>query len=123
SVASLSSLLNKILDISRFDAGTVKPTKQSFPIARLFERLRGPSSYIATQRYLGFRIRPCDAIVETDEVLLYRILANLVENALRYTAKGGVLIACRKRKHGLSIEVWDTGIAIEADQLDKIFLE
>jgi CheY-like chemotaxis protein len=46
-----------------------------------------------------------------------------VDNALRYTEKGGVLIGCRRSRAGLRIEVWDTGIGIARDQLDAIFLE
>jgi two-component system, sensor histidine kinase len=123
SVVAMSSLLNEILDISRLDAGTVEPRSTAFPVARILERLRGPYSYAATQKYLTFRVRPCPAVVHTDEVLLYRILANLLNNAVRYTQKGGVLVACRRRADALSIEVWDTGIGIPADQLEEVFVE
>jgi signal transduction histidine kinase/CheY-like chemotaxis protein len=123
SVVSMSSLLNEILDISRLDAGTVQPRSTAFPVSRLLDRLRGPYSYAATQKYLKLRIRPCHAVVHTDEVLLYRILANLLNNAIRYTEKGGVLVGCRTRGDALSIEVWDTGIGIPADQLEEVFVE
>jgi CheY-like chemotaxis protein/two-component sensor histidine kinase len=123
SVVALSALLNEILDISRFDAGTVRPARRSFPVSRVLDRLREASSHPATQGHLSFRIRPCEAVVESDEVILYRILANLVDNALRYTARGGVLVGCRRRAEGLSIQVWDTGRGIPADQLEAIFLE
>ena len=123
SVVAMSSLLNEILDISRLDAGTVEPRRTAFPVARVLDRLRGPFSYAATQKYLTLRIRPCAAVVHTDEVLLYRILANLLNNAIRYTQKGGVLVACRRRGDALSIEVWDTGIGIPGDQLEEVFVE
>ena len=123
SVVAMSSLLNEILDISRLDAGTVRPRSTAFPVARILDRLRGPYSYAATQKYLTFRVRPCHAVVHTDEVLLYRILANLLNNAIRYTEKGGVLVACRHRGDALAIEVWDTGIGIPEDQLEEVFIE
>ena len=123
SVGAMTSLLNEILDISRLDAGTVEPRRAPFPIDRVLDRLRGPYSYAATQKYLSFRVRPSAAIVHTDEVLLYRILANLLDNALRYTHKGGVLVGCRRRAAGISIEVWDTGIGIPGDKHEEIFLE
>jgi two-component system, sensor histidine kinase len=123
SVVAMSSLLNEILDISRLDAGTVEPRSTAFPVARILDRLRGPYSYAATQKYLTFRVRPCHAVVHTDEVLLYRILANLLNNAIRYTEKGGVLVGCRRRGDALSIEVWDTGIGIPQDQLEEVFVE
>ncbi len=51
------------------------------------------------------------------------MLSNLVSNALRYTEKGGVIVACRKRRNGVSIEVWDSGIGIPPEQHERIFEE
>ena len=123
SVVAMSSLLNEILDISKLDAGTVKPQPTAFPVSRVLDRLRSSFANQAAKRYLTFRVRPSDAVIETDEVLLYRILANLTNNALRYTRKGGVLVACRARGDDLSIEVWDSGVGIASDQLQDIFRE
>jgi len=123
SVRAMTSLLNEILDISRLDAGTVEPRRTTFPIARVLDRLRAPYAYAAVQKQLSLRVRPSAAVVHTDEVLLYRILANLLDNAIRYTRSGGVLVGCRPRASTLSIEVWDTGIGIPEDQRGEIFLE
>ncbi len=122
-VGAMSSLLNEILDISKLDAGTVKPQPTVFPVARLLDRLRSSFAHQAVKKYLAFRVRPSAAFVETDEVLLYRILANLANNALRYTEHGGVLVACRARGDAVSIEVWDTGVGIPPDQLQDVFRE
>ena len=62
-------------------------------------------------------------MIETDSVLLYRIMVNLLNNALRYTRDGGVLVGCRRRREGLDIEIWDTGIGIPDDQHEAIFRE
>jgi len=59
----------------------------------------------------------------TDPVLLERILRNLIENALRYTEKGGVLIGVRKRDNRIRIDVFDTGIGISSEAQTKIFDE
>ena len=59
----------------------------------------------------------------TDVALLERILRNLIENALRYTAKGGVLIGVRQRGEYVRLDVIDTGIGIPADQQTEIFEE
>ncbi|MBC8022697.1 MAG: response regulator [Burkholderiales bacterium] len=123
SVTGMSSLLNEILDISRFDSGTVKPQRASFPISEVLDRVRSSFAQPAAQKGLALRVRGCDVVVDTDPVLLYRILVNLVNNALRYTERGGVLVACRRRAGGLSIEVWDTGIGIPPTQLDAVFRE
>jgi signal transduction histidine kinase len=123
SVVAMSSLLNEILDISKLDAGTVKPQPAVFPVSRVLDRLRSSFAGRAAQKGLSLRVRASSALVETDEVLLYRILSNLTENALRYTVMGGVVVCCRPRGGAVSLEVWDSGIGIPADKLGDVFVE
>jgi signal transduction histidine kinase/CheY-like chemotaxis protein len=124
SVVGMSALLNEILDISKFDAGTVKPQRASFPVSDVLDRMRSSFTEPAQRQGLVLRIRPCAAVIETDPILLARIVANFVDNALRYTARGGsVLVGCRRRANGMLIEVWDNGMGIDAAQLGEIFRE
>jgi signal transduction histidine kinase len=123
SVASMAALLNAILDISKFDAGTVKPIRSHFRVATVLDRLRSSFAEQAAQRNLTLRVARCGAVIETDPILLYRILTNITTNAVRYTDRGTVLIGCRRRADGLAIEVWDTGAGIPEDELEAIFRE
>lgn len=123
SVAAMSTLLNELLDISRFDAGTVKVQRSVYPVARLLDRLRTEFSAPARQKGLAFRVPPSSAVIDSDPILLYRVLVNLLNNALRYTKAGGVLVGCRRRADGLWIEVWDTGIGIPKESMKDIFHE
>jgi CheY-like chemotaxis protein len=59
----------------------------------------------------------------SDPALLFRILSNLVSNAIRYTEQGGVVVGIRRRNGKISVEVWDSGIGIPVDQQDKVFEE
>jgi CheY-like chemotaxis protein len=61
--------------------------------------------------------------VTSDAALLQRIVGNLLGNAIRYTAQGGVVVGCRRRQGLLHIEVWDSGIGIPADQQQAVFNE
>ncbi len=122
-LGALKSLLDGLLDVSRLEAGAITPTLRPFPVAELLDRCAANSQPVADQKGLSFRIRPCTAAIVSDPMLLGRVLQNLVENALRYTERGGVLIGCRRRGDHLRIEVWDTGIGIPADQQDDIFEE
>jgi len=61
--------------------------------------------------------------MQSDFILLERIVFNLISNAVRYTSHGGVLVGCRKRGNNLRVEVWDTGAGIPEDQHQKIFGE
>jgi two-component system, sensor histidine kinase len=61
--------------------------------------------------------------VRSDPVLLERIVLNLVSNAVRYTAAGGIVVGCRYRENHVRIEVCDSGPGIPPEQQRKIFGE
>jgi signal transduction histidine kinase len=59
----------------------------------------------------------------SDPILLQRILGNLISNAVKYTQKGGILVASRPRANGLRVEIWDTGVGIAPVHHREIFRE
>jgi two-component system CheB/CheR fusion protein len=122
-LGSMSGMLNALLDINQIEAGTVDVQATDFPINDLLERFRSEFAYHAQAQNLALRIVPCSLSVHTDRRLLEQMLRNLVSNALKYTRRGRVLLGCRRRKGLLSVEVWDTGIGIPADDLHAIFDE
>jgi signal transduction histidine kinase/CheY-like chemotaxis protein len=122
-VAMMNELFKALLDISKLDAGALAPNFTEFPLARLLERIQTTFAGTANDAGLDFRVVPTDAWVRSDFVLLELILLNLVSNAVRYVAHGGVLIGVRKRGRDLRIEIWDTGPGIPDDQHQKIFSE
>ncbi|MEY4427484.1 MAG: hypothetical protein RLZZ182_173 [Pseudomonadota bacterium] len=127
-VASMESLLVGLLDISRLDAGAVKPQFQPVSVHELFQAVRVHEQSAADLKGLHLRFRqPAHmghVMVTTDPMLVHSVLRNLVSNAIRYTTRGGVLVAARRRgRRRLRIEVWDTGVGIPRDQLDRIFEE
>lgn len=122
-VAAMDRLFNSLLDISRLDAGTLQATPRAFPLDRLFAQLAAEYSDAAAQKHLRLRVRSTSAVVVSDELLLHRILTNLMANAIRYTVSGSVLLACRRRGSMMQIEVRDSGIGIAADKHEDIFLE
>ncbi len=130
-LASVEDLLSALLDISKLDAGAVRPEVADFPIKSLFGALATEYAAVARERGLSLRVVACHAVLRSDIRLLRRILQNFLSNALRYTpargAAGGrtgrVLVGCRRTPAGLRIEVWDTGPGVPADKLDEIFEE
>ena len=147
SIEAIDSMLNALLDISKLDAGVVRPNIGPVVVADLFKRLEteyqshgiNPFGVLLERRLFkrqetghqstpgetgnALRMRPSRAIVQSDPALLERILRNLISNALRYTRNGRVLVGARCRGGKLRIEVYDTGLGIPEDQLDNIFLE
>jgi signal transduction histidine kinase len=122
-IESLEDSFGAMLDISRLDAGVVQAAPQTFPIRDLFRRLYQQFGGDAEARNLNLRFRATRRIVRSDPLLLERVLANLVQNALRYTRQGGVLVAARRHPRGIGLEVWDTGLGIPDDKKEMIFRE
>ena len=123
SVGALEGLFNELLDISKIDAGAIQAVLQPVSLGKLFERLRLDYDAEAYDKGLRLSIRRNDLWVRSDPILLERVVRNLVTNALRYTREGGVVVAARQRGRSVSIEVWDTGIGIAAEQQPQFFDE
>ena len=125
SVRAMQDLLDGLMDISRLDAQAAPVPLTSFALNGIFEQLRDGFSEEAQTRHLRLHIRPTDVWVQSDPALLYRVVMNLMSNALRYTQTGGVLLACRLCDAGqkVRIEVWDTGIGIAPEHQQAIFSE
>jgi protein-histidine pros-kinase len=123
SLTAMTNLLNSLLDISRLDAGAVTPELEQFPIKRLIDRL---SPEFARQAYHGgleFTWSASNAVINSDPNLLAEIIQNFVSNAIRYTDKGSIRLACVDSEGHCRVQVSDTGIGIAADQLEEIFRE
>lgn len=122
-IESLEDSFGAMLDISRLDAGVVQPLPQIFPIRDIFRRLYQQFGGDAEARNLALRFRATRRVVQSDPLLLERVLANLVQNALRYTRNGGVLVTARRYRGAVALEVWDTGPGIADDMKEMIFRE
>jgi signal transduction histidine kinase/CheY-like chemotaxis protein len=122
-IQAMLDMFDGLMDISKFDAGVVKPQIADVEIATYLERIRTEFSHQTDMRRVRLNVRSSSVIVRTDPILLYRILSNLVSNAVRYTTKGRILVGCRRKDKTVRVEVWDTGPGIPADKLDEIFYE
>jgi two-component system, sensor histidine kinase len=122
-VDAIDSMLNSLLDISKLDAGVVRPDVGPVELGALLERLDGEHQPIARVTGNQLRVRRAGVVVQTDPAMLQRILGNLISNALRYTANGRVLVGARRRGGSIRIEVYDNGPGIPQSSLEDIFLE
>ncbi len=123
SLEDVENLLGTLVDISKLDAGVIKPDIAPFAVSELLENLAVEFRQIAGSEQLQLDFIPCSALVRSDIQLLARILRNLLTNAIRYTPQGRVLLGCRRHRQSLSIEVWDTGVGIAEDRLEEVFHE
>lgn len=123
-VRSLEDLFDGILGIARLDAGRVEPRRRDVRLNDILQRLRCVHASSAAEQSLRLRWHiPGDPLLHTDPVLIERVVGNLLSNALRYTVRGGVLLAARRRGKDLAIIVADTGIGMTPDELASAFDE
>lgn len=121
--SAAAEMLTTLLDYSRLEAGVVKVRPDAFAVQPLLTALEQEFGVQADTAGLVYRTRETSAAAFADRSLVGLVMHNFISNALRYTAKGGVLIACRTRGKRLALEVWDTGPGIPRSQWDNIFKE
>ncbi|SDK90130.1 Signal transduction histidine kinase [Modicisalibacter muralis] len=123
SLEDVETLLGTLVDISRLDAGVLKPDVAPFGAADLLDTLAQEYHQVAVSQGLTLHYVRSGAVIDSDLQLLARVVRNFLTNAIRYTARGHVLLGCRRRAEGLEICVGDTGPGIPEDQREAIFLE
>lgn len=122
-LASLGGLLHGLVDVSRLDAGLVPISRRPVHLRRMLSDLGEEYALQARERGAALRLVASDAWIESDPVLLKRILDNFLSNALRYAPAGRILIGCRRRGDALEIQVVDTGPGIPAGEHQAAFEE
>jgi two-component system, sensor histidine kinase len=125
STEALGSLLDALLDVSRLDAGVMEAKIAPFALESLLHRINLDFGELAAQKGLRWVVRPPRQgyWVASDISMLERVLINLVNNAIRYTDCGTVMLAVRRVGDHLRIEVRDSGVGIRAADQTVIFSE
>jgi Na+/proline symporter/signal transduction histidine kinase len=123
SLEAVEEILGALLDISRLDAGAMKPDFSAFRIDDLLRQLEVEFAPLAREKGLALGFVGSSLSVRSDRRLLRRLLQNLVSNAIKYTLKGRVLVGCRRHGDRLRIDVLDTGLGIAPSKTKVIFRE
>ena len=125
SVQALQEMLDVFFDYSRLDAQSTQINLQPVSVEGMFAKLHIFSANRAAGKGLRLRIRPSPLWVQSDPILLQRVLLNLVNNALQYTNQGTIFVSCRPTCEGTHarIEVWDSGMGIATRHHQTIFEE
>jgi len=123
SLTSLRSMFDALLNVSRLDAGLVVAHKAPVRLVTLMQQVASSLRVDAESRGLAFRLHLLDATIFSDAAILESIIRNLGSNALKFTRRGGILLAARRRGGTIAIEVYDTGPGIDESQHAVIFRE
>jgi signal transduction histidine kinase len=120
---TLDLQFGQLLDLSRLEAGVLRPERQSVALAPLLAQIAGEFAPQAAARGLSFAMVPTRLVIDSDPALFTRIIRNLVANAVRYTRRGGIVVGARRRGARIAVEVVDTGVGIAVEHQTRIFEE
>ena len=118
---SMQKMFASLLDMSRFDAGVIKPVRQNYSANRLLQTLKMKVDDECGKKGIRLIVRSSVHWFYSDPLLIQRVLENYLSNAVKYTDSGGILVSCRKRKDCIRFEVWDTGRGIKKEDVDVIY--
>ena len=124
---NLMQLLDDILDFSKIEAGQLDFKKEDLCVNKIIEELYDFHALQARQNnsnislHMHKSLRNDEAMIHSDERHLKQILTNLLNNALKFTEKGEIVIGYNAKRNGIEFFVKDSGCGIAADMLDKIF--
>jgi signal transduction histidine kinase/CheY-like chemotaxis protein len=121
----LSSLVDDVLDLSGIEASRMALQLETVDLRQICAQAQATVSALFTDRGLWLRTDlPSDLPpVNGDPTRLRQVLINLLNNATRFTERGGVIIGAQFDEHSVTLAVQDTGIGIPADKLDLVFNE
>jgi signal transduction histidine kinase len=124
-INALSSLLDGLLDVSRLDADTVKPERTVFAVESALHAIAGEFAVVASGKGLTLEVQAESGLfVQNDRFLLERVLRNLLDNAVKYTTQGGIVLrSYAMGTDALTLAVIDTGIGIAPHEAERIFEE
>jgi signal transduction histidine kinase len=123
---SVAELLSEVIDVASFDAGQVSLHASEFTLDELLAEQGQRLAPLAEGKGLQLNVQPAAAplLLRTDKVKLGRIMANLVSNAVKFTAQGTITLASSLDAQGrVCVHIADTGCGIKAENLERIFGE
>ena len=126
---NLLAIVNDILDFSKIEAGRMELAEAPYQLSSLINDINNMIMFKAQDKGLMFNVEADPSLPDElsgDEVRVRQILTNLLNNAVKYTEKGSVILKLRGKKQDentliLTIVVWDTGIGIKPEDKEQLF--
>ena len=124
STRAVNDMFDSLFDFAGLENAMLQPNLQTVDLATLVQDLEVQYAPVALERRLQLRTRVLPGTkVRSDPLLLKRLIGNLLSNALKNTVAGGVLLAVRRKRNAVNIEVWDTGVGVAREHQHAIFQE
>ncbi len=112
---------NAILRISNLESGSAQLHKENINFPEMIQDVIDLYAPLATKKKQALGHDLDDFVIYADRNLLFQALANIIDNAVKYTpASGKIMISAEEKRLSLEIYIDDTGPGIPADKLDKV---
>jgi len=123
---TLLSIINDILDLSKIESGKMEIAAEDYEFASVLNDVTNMTMKKATDKGLGYELKAdtdIPSVLCGDEIRIRQIMLNLINNAIKYTAEGGIRIhvSYDRDRERLMITVRDTGIGIRKEDMEKIY--
>lgn len=120
---SVSTMFSRMLEVSSVETGKIVPQPTQVATNNIIESLVDEYSEQSLSKNIKIRYQPVNTALYTDELLFTRIVRNLLDNAVKYTEQGEIVISEVLTEQSYQLNIRDTGIGIPAQELDRIFDE
>ncbi|MEI8138370.1 MAG: ATP-binding protein [bacterium] len=117
-------LINQILDMAKVESGKMTLALSSLPLKSLLHEMALLVADVVGKKKLQMVLEIAEDLpsIDADELKVKQIIYNLLSNAVKFSADGGTIgMQARKADSEIEIVVWDKGIGIAPENMEKIF--
>jgi len=120
---SLVKMVQDFLDVSKIEQGGMKYHKEPVDLRKMVEQVVSELQPAANDHGLVINkhIEEGDFVVNADEVKLKQVVVNIIDNAIKYTPEGSIDVSLTPRNDWVRLEVKDSGVGIDEEDIDKLF--
>lgn len=118
---SLIKIVNEFLDISRIEQGRMEYDKTVFDLGSLVKEVAAELEPNIKQKGLEMSVKAAEAKVEADRNKIKQVIANLLDNSVKYTPSGSISIELQSKEGKALLKIADTGIGVDADEISNLF--
>lgn len=116
-------LINDVLDISKIEANQLKIVKEHFELSDLIYSVVESLKPQITKKFLVLEtiFSQKANMIFSDKIRIRQILINILNNSVKFTDKGGIILNCYHDNNRIAIQITDTGIGIPKDKIEFLF--
>ena len=116
----MGRIVSEVLDLARLETGRLELHQQNVDLTALAEKAAGHHAALPGADRVEVKL-PEGLMAHADPERLGHVLGNLIENAIKFSDEGAIVVAGSANGDTVEVSVTDTGVGIEADRLESVF--